>query len=203
MACGIVVALITGERSAPRNTLRVMTVMSCACAVAGNNVSSARASAIRVMAPESIRSTRVVARLLLGILAVVFLPLGIVFTIVGATADQLDSGDPEDMLAVGLALGAVGLALTLAFAVLQRREIARRRRRREGLRTTAEIVDAQLNPNMRSGAKVALRLTVRFVPAGTVSRTLLVLPTSAPAAGARIDVLYDPADPTNFEPVLS
>ena len=133
-----------------------------------------------------------IARLLLFILAVVFLPLGIVFTIVGATADRLDSGDPKDMLVVGLALGAVGLVLTLAFAVLQRREIARRQRRRAGLRTTAEIVDAQLNSNMRSGAKVALRLTVRFVPAGTVSRTLLVLPTSAPAAGARIDVLYDP-----------
>ena len=144
-----------------------------------------------------------VARLLLFILAVVFLPLGIVFTIVGATADQLDRGEPESMLAVGLAIGGVGLVLALAFGALQRRELVLRRRRREGLRTTAEIVHAQLNHNVRSGAKVALRITVRFVPAGTVSRTVLALPTSAPAAGARIDVLYDPADPTNFEPVLS
>jgi hypothetical protein len=141
--------------------------------------------------------------MLLGILAVVFLPLGIVFTIVGATAERLDRGEPESMLVLGIVLGAVGLALALAFAVLQRRELVQRRRRREGLRTTAEIVHAQLNHNVRSGAKVALRITVRFVPAGTVSRTVLALPASAPAVGARIDVLYDPADPTNFEPVLS
>jgi len=144
-----------------------------------------------------------IARLLTGILAVVFLPLGVVFTIVGATADQLDRGEPESMLAVGLAIGAVGLAFALAFALLQRRELVLRRRRRDGLRTSAEVVSAELKHNVRSGAKVGLRLTVRFTPAGTVSRTLLALPTSAPAAGARIDVLYDPADPTNFEPVIS
>jgi hypothetical protein len=158
----------------------------------------------RVMARKFVGSGAVVARLLLGILAVVFLPLGVVFVIVGLTVDEIRSGEPETFVYVGVPLLAVGLAFALTFTVLQRREHERRRRRRAGLQTTAEVLRADLNHNIRSGAKVGLRLTVRFAsagtPDGTVSRTLLAVPSSAPRAGDRIEIRYDPADPANFEP---
>ena len=117
------------------------------------------------------------ARLLLCIFAVTFQPIGIIF---------------------GAIFTAVGLVLAVAFGVLQRRELARRRRRRAGLRTTAEIVGVDLNHNVRSGARVSTNLTVRFA-GNTVSTKFLALPNTY-AEGTTVEVVYDPAEPANFEP---
>jgi hypothetical protein len=147
----------------------------------------------------------VVLRLVSGILALTFLPIGLVFLVIGLTVEDADRGEPEAFLYLGPALALVGVVFALTFAVLQRREIASRRRRREGLRATVEIVRAQFNPNVRSGSSMSLRLTVRFPSAGTadgtVSRTLMAKPTNDLTEGARIEILYDPADPANFEPL--
>jgi hypothetical protein len=146
----------------------------------------------------------VVLRLVVGILAVTFLPIGLTFTIIGLVVDEPDRGRPEAFLYTGIALGLVGAGFALAFVVLWRREAERRRRRREGLRTTAEVVRAKLNPNVRTGSSMAMNLTVRFpsagTPDGTVRRTLFVEPSSRLTEGARIEIVYDPADPSNFEP---
>jgi hypothetical protein len=40
-------------------------------------------------------------------------------------------------------------------------------------------------------------------PEGTVTKTLFVSPSSRPAEGTSIEILYDPADPSNFEPVAT
>jgi hypothetical protein len=147
-----------------------------------------------------------VARLVVGILALVILPLGVLFVVLGLVVEEPDRGRPEDFLYAGAALAPAGAALAIAFALLQRREAARRRRRRNGVRTTAEVVRARLNPNVRNRSAQALTLTVRFAAAGTadgtVSRTLFAEPSSAPTAGGLIEILYDPTDPSNFEPVL-
>jgi hypothetical protein len=145
----------------------------------------------------------VVVRLVLGILAVVFLPLGIVFTIIGLTVEEVDRGEPEAFVYVGLPLLAVGACLAIAFAVLWRRERARRRRRREGLHASAEIVRALPKANIRSGSRIAWQLTVRLpATSAPVTTTFFASPASDLKPGGRIDVLYDPADPSNFEPAL-
>ena len=140
------------------------------------------------------------ARMLLFIFAVTFLPMGIIFGAIGLLADDVDRGEPEAFLYLGAVLTAVGLVLAIAFGVLQRRELARRRRRRAGLRTTAQIVSVQMNANVHSGARVSTTLTVRFAGAGEVSTKLLALPYTY-TEGATIEVVYDPAEPANFEPV--
>jgi hypothetical protein len=144
----------------------------------------------------------VLARLLLFIFAATFLPMGIVFGVIGLVADDVDRGEPEAFVYLGAVFTAVGVLLAIAFGVLQRRELARRRRRRAGLRTTAEIVSVRLNPSVHSGARVSTRLTVRFVGAGEVSTMLLALPHTY-TEGATVEVLYDPAEPANFEPVTT
>ena len=142
------------------------------------------------------------ARMLLFIFAVTFLPMGIIFGAIGLLADDVDRGEPEAFAYLGAVFTAVGLALAIAFGVLQRREFARRRRRRAGLRTTAEIVSVRLNPNVHSGARVSTHLTVRFAGAAEVSTKFLALPYTY-TEGATIEVLYDPAEPANFEPVTT
>jgi hypothetical protein len=146
-----------------------------------------------------------VARLVTGILALVFLPLGVVFVVIGLVVDEPDRGSPEVFVYLGIPLALVGLACAAWFAVLQRREAARRSRRRAGLRATVEIVGADFNPSVRSGSKLAMKLTVRFPTAGTasgtVSTTLMVAPPGEFLAGRRVEILYDPQDPANFEPV--
>jgi hypothetical protein len=139
----------------------------------------------------------VILRVLTGILAVTFLPLGLVFVVLGLALDEPDS---EVFLYIGGPLAVAGLAFTAAFAVLWRREAARRRRRRQGLRTKAEIVSANVNWSVRVNGRPALRLTVRFPAAGTVSGTFLA-GLGRPAPGEWIDIAYDPAEPSNFEPV--
>ena len=90
-------------------------------------------------------------RLLSGILAVVFLPLGVAFTIVGAATMRT-------FLYAGLPFLVVGLLL---------------------------------------------KLTVRFSPAGTVARTVLIPPTMRLTQGGSIEIFYDPQEPSDFEPVAS
>jgi hypothetical protein len=143
-----------------------------------------------------------VLRLVLGILAVTLLPLGVVFVVVGLLVDEPRSGEPESFVYVGAPLALAGLVLATAFAVLQRREIARRRRRRQGLRARAEVVTADVNWSVRVNGRPALRLTVRLPGAGTVSGTFLA-GREDPAPGDWIEVLYDPAEPSNFEPARS
>ena len=135
-------------------------------------------------------------RLLSGILAAVFLPLGLAFTIVGAATMRT-------FLYVGLPFLVVGLVLGVAFLVLQRKESARRRRRRQGPRTMAEVLSAEWNPGVRVGTWLTVKLTVRFVPAGTVAKTVLLPPNMRLTQGGSIEVFYDPQEPSNFEPVAS
>jgi hypothetical protein len=144
----------------------------------------------------------VLARLLLFIFAATFLPMGIIFGVIGLVADDVDRGSPDAFVYLGAVFTAVGVVLAIAFGVLQRREIARRRRRRAGLRTRAEIVSVRLNPSVHSGARVSTHLTVRFAAAGEVSTTFLALPHTY-TEGATIEVVYDPAEPANFEPVTT
>ena len=146
-----------------------------------------------------------VARLVVGILALTLLPLGVVFLAVGAVVDEPRRGRPEDFVAAGAVLALVGAGFALAFALLSRRAAARRRRRREGTRAMAEVVRADLNPSVRKGASVLLRLTVRLpaagTPGGTVTGKFFVVPPSPFAVGEQVEIVHDPADPANFEPV--
>jgi hypothetical protein len=146
----------------------------------------------------------VVLRLVLGILAVTFLPLGAVFVVIGLVVEEPDSGRPEDFVYVGTAIGLAGIACLVPFLILWRREAARRRRRREGPRATAEIVRARPNPRVRSRNWMYLDLTVRFPAAGTedgtVTRTLVVDGSDHFPEGGHLEIVYDPEDPSNFEP---
>ena len=139
-------------------------------------------------------------RLVFGILAATFIPLGVVFTVIGLTADEVDSGSPEAFAYTGIPVLLVGLALGGAFLVLWRKERARRARRRAGLRAQAEIVSADVNWHVRVNGRPSLKLTVRFAPAGTVSGTFLAGGDYSLRTGDAIEVLYDPAEPANFEP---
>ena len=132
-----------------------------------------------------------VARLLAGILTAVFLPLGIVFGALGLATD-------EDFTGVGAACAAVGVVCAATFAVLMRAEAARRRRRRDGLRGAAEVVEAVLRPGIRIGVYLTYDLTFRLA-GQTVSQGVLVVPGTTVQPGGTVDVLYDPAEPGNFE----
>jgi hypothetical protein len=146
-------------------------------------------------------------RLTLGILAVTFVPLGVVFVVLGLVVDEPDRGRPEAFLYVGAPLALAGLAFTVAFILPWRREAARRLSRRQGVRTKAEVVRADVNWRVRLNGRPALRLTVRFPAAstsdGTVSGTFLAGAGHDLAPGDWIDIIYEPADPSNFEPVGS
>jgi len=142
-------------------------------------------------------------RLLAGICGLVLIVLGVVFTVLGVA---VDAGDRTATLIVGLALLAAGLACAAVFALLQRRDAARRGRRQRGPRAEAEIVAARLHPYTRIGVMLTYTLTVRFAPATgggmrEVTRRLLVPPNLPLAPGARVQVAYDPEDTANFEPV--
>ena len=141
-----------------------------------------------------------VLRLVLGILAAVLLPLGVVFVLVGLLVEEPDRGEPETFIYVGAPLAAAGLALGVAFLVASRREAARRERRQAGLRAHAEVVRADVNWSVRVNGRPALRLSIRLPGAGTVSGTFLA-GLDNPAPGDVIEVLYDPLEPSNFEPV--
>ncbi|MEJ7894830.1 MAG: DUF3592 domain-containing protein [Solirubrobacteraceae bacterium] len=138
--------------------------------------------------------TRVVA----GILAIVFVSLGLTFTVIGLAVDR--SGSSEGFLSTGIGMLAAGAACAAVFAVLTRRDAERRHRRRAGARAQAQIVRAVLRPGVRIGSLLAYDLTVRFQPAGEATRRLLVVPGTALVEGESIEVAYDPQEPSNFEP---
>ena len=143
-----------------------------------------------------------VFRLVMGILAVTFLPIGVLFVILGLAIDNPSRGEPGGLVWPGVWIGLAGVVLTIVFVVLWRREAARKRRRRAGLRANAEVVGVRLRPNVRSSGSIAMDLTVRDpTGTGTVTGTFFVIPTLAPAEGAHVEILYDPAEPSNFEPV--
>lgn len=131
-----------------------------------------------------------ITRLLAGILACVFVPLGIVFTALEPSA--------------GLPFLALGALFAAAFGVLSQRAGAARRRRRDGLRAPARVVHARLHAGVRVGVLLTYDLTVTFPAApGEVTQRVLVAPNVTLTPGEEILVAYDPADPTNFEPAAS
>jgi hypothetical protein len=141
-----------------------------------------------------------IARLLSGILAVVFLPLGLAFLGVGLFVEDVDSGSPAGFARLGAACAVAGVGFALVFALLMRKEAKRRERRRAGLRASVEVLASEVRHGVQSNRKRGLRLTVRGPSGEPLSGQLLALPEAAPAAGDRIEILYDPAEPENFEP---
>jgi hypothetical protein len=139
-------------------------------------------------------------RRLSGIFAVTFLPLGIAFTALGLAVDHPDSGSPEAFLYVGASLGVLGVVCAGVFLVAWRREAGRRRRRRAGVRAAAEVVRADVMQGVRVGSSLAVKLTVR-VGGDTVTRTVLRSPWEPVRVGDRVQIVYDPSEPGNFETV--
>src|SRR4051812_15721860 len=137
----------------------------------------------------------IVVSLVCGILAVTFVPLGIVFTILGMTTD-------EPFTAIGLPFLAAGLLLVVVAFVFRRR--GRRRDAVEAAARTsyavAEIVEAVPNPYSRVGARYPMRLDVALA-GGRYKRTLYVPFTCSWRPGMRIEVAYEPDDPRNFVPL--
>jgi hypothetical protein len=141
-----------------------------------------------------------VAPLVILILAAVFVPLGIAYLVIGL------AGGPDAFTALGVVFAAVGLAF-LAGGLLLRGRARRVAREGEAKRTgkaKATVVGVELNPYVRIGSLVTVRLTVRFAPIGRhadeFSRRLHVSPLQRLEPGLEIDVLYDPEDPGNFLP---
>jgi hypothetical protein len=137
----------------------------------------------------------VVVSLVCGILAVTFVPLGIVFTILGQTTDQ-------PFTFIGLPFLGVGLLLCVVAFVARRR--GRRRDAAEAAARishgVAEIVEAVPNPYSRVGARYPMRLAVALA-GGKYRRTLYVPFTCSWRPGDRIEVAYAPDNPANFVPV--
>jgi hypothetical protein len=139
-------------------------------------------------------------RLLTGIFTAVFLPLGVTFVAVGLLDHHPRHGAPIAFVYTGAPLAVVGVGCGVAFLILRGKEAERRRRRQAGLRATAEVVSAELNPHIRSGALFAVAVTLRIPGVATaVERTLFLSPWTRLEVGAPIEVLYDPAEPSNFE----
>lgn len=145
--------------------------------------------------------TSPVLRVLVAIWALVLVVLGVAFLAVGLVVGT----DEEGFVAAAAATLAPGLALALVTWVLHSRARAERRRRLEGRRATAEVIDARLHTMTRIGVMLTYTVTVRFTPVGGATgeftRQVLVPPTHPLEAGRRIEVCYDPRDPRNFEPV--
>ena len=144
--------------------------------------------------------TSIVLRMMTGIWALVVLVLGAVFLLLGVLL-----GDEQAFVAVGAGMLALGLVLALVTGLLHSRAQAERRRRREGARAVAEVLDARLHTMTRIGVMLTYTATVRFAPAGAterdITRKLLMPPTHPLQAGQRIEICYDPHDPANFEPL--
>jgi hypothetical protein len=136
-----------------------------------------------------------VVGLVCGIVAATFVPLGIVFAILGFTTD-------EPFLPIGLPFLAAGVVLV--FVALGFRRRGRRRAAAEAEARTsygvAEIIEAVPNPYSRVGARYPMRLDVALA-GGRYKRTLYVPFTCSWRPGDRLQVAYQPDDPRNFVPV--
>ena len=136
-----------------------------------------------------------VVSLVCGIVAVTFVPLGIVFTILGQTTD-------EPFTPIGLPFLAAGVVL-IVVAVYFRRRGRRRDAAEAEARTShavAEIVEAVPNPYSRIGARYPMQLDLALA-GGRYRRTLYVPFTCTWRPGMRIEVAYQPDDPRNFVPL--
>ena len=138
-----------------------------------------------------------VVTLVTGILAVTFLPLGIAFAIIGAVSE------PEAFFVLGLIFAFVGIDLAIVAVVFRGR--AKRRDAEEAAartsRTSAQVVEASLNPYSRVGTLNPMKLAVDLA-GGRRARTVYVPPTTNCQAGMSIEVAYAPMDPDNFVPVV-
>ena len=137
-----------------------------------------------------------ILRLVVGILAIVFLALGIPFLILGAVADIEDA---DGFRVAGAAILAAGLVAGAVFIALSKRAKAEQRRRTQDARV--EIVEARLNRHTRIGVMLAYDLTIRFSDGRAFTRKVLVPPGTPMGSGETATVRHDPADPGNFEVV--
>lgn len=135
-----------------------------------------------------------VVRLTLSIFALVLTLLGVVFTIIGLVGTAEDA---EGFEGIGPVILGAGLVLVVIVAVLQRGANAEKKRRTQ--RTSVEVVAAKLNQYTRIGVMLTYDLTVRFADGSTHTRKVLVPPTTPLKAGERVEVVHDPAEPSNFE----
>lgn len=129
-----------------------------------------------------------VISLVSGILAVTFIPLGIVFAFLEPT--------------LGLVFLGAGMLCGLA-ALLTLRAGRARGAREEAARTqrgSAEVVEAKHNYNSRIGVRHPVKLTVELA-AGRRTRTLYVPSHIVWKPGERIEVVFAPEEPDNFVPV--
>ena len=145
--------------------------------------------------------SRIVVRMVVAIWALVLVVLGVVNLLVGLLAGD----EVKAFVPVGGALLAVGVVLGLISLWLRARANEERRRREDGGRAIAEVVEARLHTMTRIGVMLTYTVTVRFAPEGgpveTFTRTVLVAPTLHLEAGRQVEVAYDPNDPANFEPL--
>jgi len=139
-----------------------------------------------------------VLRLVTGITGIVATALGLTFTILGLVG-------PDEFLPIGIPILAVGLVDLTICAVLFRKAGEQSRRRRDGRRVSAEVVDVKLHPNIRVGVMLTVDLTVQIpsTPGGPFTRRVLLPPTFAVGAGDTIELMVDSEDPSNFEPVVT
>jgi hypothetical protein len=129
-----------------------------------------------------------VVSLVSGILAVTFLPLGIVFAFI--------------VPPLGFVFLGVGVLCGLA-ALLTHRAGRARTAREEAARTqrgTAEVVEAKHNYNSQVGVRHPVKLTVELA-GGRRTRTLYVPSHLTWKHGERIEVAFAIEDPGNFVPV--
>jgi hypothetical protein len=135
-----------------------------------------------------------VARLLTGILGIVFTSLGLTFTILGLVLDGQST-----FAIIGGPLLVAGLASLGVCVVLFKRAGAAGKRRTS--RAEAEVVDVVLHPGIRVGVYLTIDLTVRIpsVPGGPFTARVLIPPTMSLGPGDKVELLYDPGDPSNFE----
>ena len=123
-----------------------------------------------------------------GILAVTFIPLGIVFSILQGTVGFV-------FLAVGLALAAIALVVFQSSRTRSARETAAR-----VSQGSARVVEARHNYNSQIGVRHPVKLTVELA-GGRHTRSLLVPSHVDWKPGEQIPVAYAPDDPANFVPV--
>jgi uncharacterized membrane protein YccC len=137
-----------------------------------------------------------VVTLVTGILATTFLPLGIAFAIIGSVSE------PAAFKPLGLIF--IGLGAVLAVVALLARRTAKRRDAEEAAartsRTTAQVIEASLNPYSRVGTLNPMKLAVSL-SGERRARTVYVPPTTNWQPGMEIEVAYAPMDPDNFVPV--
>jgi hypothetical protein len=145
--------------------------------------------------------TSIVIRLMAAIWSALLFVGGVVLVILSLVL----SGDRSGLAVGGAVMVALGLAAALTAWLLHSRVIRKRLRRTE--RAQADVVQAQLHTMTRIGAMLTYTVTVRFAPLAGMedefTRKLLVPPTRPLEAGKRIEVLYDPRDPANFEPAAT